>query len=466
MRELKQNWKDLFGGFRIAFDLWKIALAFMGIALTVLVLVVCNKNNLDPRVVIGVFAGLLVVGVVGVLLSAQNKSSKPLSSKKTIAFLILIAVIIALAVLFASMDALHGGVLSVIRALLVLALWALFGGAIVRIAAVEIATDDRIGLGEALRFAGKRYREYILAPILAIVFIGILGLLIYVGMLVSAIPYLGTCFLVFFIFPLVILAGFIITLVFIGLWFGFPLMWPTISAEGSDAFDALSRAYSYLYSRPWRWIWYNLVALGYFVAILLFVSAFFRFSVNAMERFSQTPGIRQAFPHVRRNVEGMLAYAVEPIDQARMLPLDMLYPEAEKARPSVFMGGTNAGSLLTGEGEVFVPLTGHQTVAKVLMSIWLYVYTALFVAFLFSLAFCLNTIIYFLLRKDVDGTDMTEVFIEEEEEEAPAASGFDTETETTPAEEEETADKSEAQQEAAEEETEDDEGKGKSKKKK
>ena len=34
MRELKQNWTDIFRGFRLGLDLWKIALAFCGLVLS------------------------------------------------------------------------------------------------------------------------------------------------------------------------------------------------------------------------------------------------------------------------------------------------------------------------------------------------------------------------------------------------------------------------------------------------
>ena len=37
-------------------------------------------------------------------------------------------------------------------------------------------------------------------------------------------------------------------------------MWPTISVEGTDSFDALSRSYSYTFHRPIAYLFYVIVA--------------------------------------------------------------------------------------------------------------------------------------------------------------------------------------------------------------
>src|SRR5207244_212129 len=50
-----------------------------------------------------------------------------------------------------------------------------------------------------------------------------------------------------------------------------PLIPVTLSAEGSDSFDDLSRSYSYVYQRPWHYLWYCIVALLYGAAIVFFV---------------------------------------------------------------------------------------------------------------------------------------------------------------------------------------------------
>ena len=62
------------------------------------------------------------------------------------------------------------------------------------------------------------------------------------------------------LWPLVLLAGFVMALLLLGALFGWPLMWGAISAEGTDSFDALSRSYAYTFQRPLSYLFYAAVA--------------------------------------------------------------------------------------------------------------------------------------------------------------------------------------------------------------
>ena len=62
------------------------------------------------------------------------------------------------------------------------------------------------------------------------------------------------------LWPLALVAGLLMTLLLLGLLFGWPLMWATISAEGTDSFDALSRSYAYVFQRPLHYLFYIMVA--------------------------------------------------------------------------------------------------------------------------------------------------------------------------------------------------------------
>ena len=57
-----------------------------------------------------------------------------------------------------------------------------------------------------------------------------------------------------------LLAGLLMALLLLGLVFGWPLMWATISTEGTDSFDALSRSYAYVFQRPLHYLFYAVVA--------------------------------------------------------------------------------------------------------------------------------------------------------------------------------------------------------------
>ena len=71
----------------------------------------------------------------------------------------------------------------------------------------------------------------------------------------------------------VALTGFLMALFGVGLLFSWPLMWSTIASEGSDAFDAVSRAFAYVFQRPLHYLAYAALSsllgvLGWIVVAL------------------------------------------------------------------------------------------------------------------------------------------------------------------------------------------------------
>ncbi len=160
-------------------------------------------------------------------------------------------------------------VLCVLWALLI---WSYFGGMITRAVALRLTQDEVPSWKRLSSFVRGRLPSYFGAPIypflgvaLATVPVAILGLFIRadIGALVAAI-----------VWPLAILAGLFITILLVGLVFGWPLMFSTISVEGTDAFDALGRAYAYVYQRPLHYLFYAIVAVVFGVIGWIFVELF------------------------------------------------------------------------------------------------------------------------------------------------------------------------------------------------
>ena len=150
-------------------------------------------------------------------------------------------------------------------------LWAILGGAICRIAAVHVTRDEKIAVRQALRFSSGKILSFLFAPLIP------LGIFIFIGIVLAAagwillhIPYAGPAVLGIF-FILALAGGFVMTLILLGLIGGFNLMYPTIAVEGSDSFDAISRSFSYVYARPWRLIFYTLLAIIYGAITYLFM---------------------------------------------------------------------------------------------------------------------------------------------------------------------------------------------------
>lgn len=139
-----------------------------------------------------------------------------------------------------------------------LAVWAALGGAICRIAALALTRGEAPDLPNALRYAKRNYGAFFSAPLMtfaAVLFVSlplvILGLL----MRLDWLSYVAA-----FFWPLALLIGLGVALLTIGLAVGFPLMSAAVAVEETDAFDAISRAFSYVYQRPLRLLWYVLVA--------------------------------------------------------------------------------------------------------------------------------------------------------------------------------------------------------------
>ena len=101
-----------------------------------------------------------------------------------------------------------------------------------------------------------------------------LGVIVTIGSVLGNISILFGPIIVGALLFLALAAGFVMTLVLLGLVGGFNLMYPTIAVEGSDSFDAISRSFSYLYALPWRLAFYTVIAVVYGALAYLFVRLF------------------------------------------------------------------------------------------------------------------------------------------------------------------------------------------------
>jgi hypothetical protein len=273
-----------------------------------------------------------------------------------------------------------------------LCVWALFGGAISRMAAVEIARDERVSIRSALRFSSQRFLSFFMAPLLPIAIFFIFGLVLAIAGALLNIPILG---------PIVVGAGFVLVLgmgillvcVILGGVGGFGLMYPTIAVEGSDAFDAISRSYSYVFARPWRLGFYTFVALLH-AAVIYFVLRLLLWGAMLVSH-----GFTQFFVFSRA---GDQTYALEN-----------LWPAPTSfGRLSYSINSTS--------------LTFSESIGAFFIAGWVYLLLGLLGAFIISLYIASSSIIYYLMRFEVDATELDDVFIE------PGEDDFDDEIPATP----------------------------------
>jgi hypothetical protein len=278
---------------------------------------------------------------------------------------------------------------AILFAILLLSSWSLFGGAIARLAAVHVACDEKIPVRRALNFALGKFLSFASAPLIPALIVLVVGLLLgLASLVVGNIPYVGPI-VVGGGFFLALLAGLVQTLVILGAVGGFNLMYPTIAVEGSDSFDAISRSFSYVYARPWRMLFYTIVALAYGALTYLFVRYFILLMLVLAHHFVSI---------------GMFG------NDANHRPvLASMWPSPAATGRLIYRPNYSA-------------LNWGQAIGAGLLSFWIYLIIGCLGAFAISFYFTASTIIYYLMRRDLDSTEMDEVFLEQSDEDYVAAS--------------------------------------------
>ncbi len=283
----------------------------------------------------------------------------------------------------------------VLFSLVNLLVFAYFGGAICRSAAVQSAREQSISLGESLQFVRERYTGFVTAPLLPVgLFIGIMLIMGICGWIGGLVPYLGE-FLTGLFYGLAILGGFVMAMVAFASVLGFPLMWPTIACEGSDGFDALSRSFSYVGSRIWHYLFYGftLLVFGGFAYVVV------RLIVLLTLKLAHTG---TGF--------GMNVFSGGELDH--VWNLNVMWSMPAWADLSL-LPSTREVPLW---GEFFTgPTSGGEWIGTIFMMLWIFLFVGGLVAFTVSYFYCGATQMYFLLRRDVDANDYDELYYEEEE---------------------------------------------------
>jgi hypothetical protein len=284
-----------------------------------------------------------------------------------------------------------------------LATWAVFGGAITRIAAIQIARNDRIGLAEALRFTLARWRSYFFAsfaPLLGIAFIA-LGLVLFgIGNLIPGFAEVWDGVLWFVPLGLGLLMAFVL----VGL-IGWPMIHATLSTEGSDSFDALSRSYSYVYQKPWNYLWYALVALAYGAVVVFFVGLMGSLMVYLSKwGVNQTP-LSRTF---NRDPSYLFVYAPTSFGWRELL-----------LQGSPVVGNSSAVTQTAIDNYINTDFRWWNFLGAGLVAFWLGLAFLMVIGFSYSYFWSASTIIYLLMRRKVDDTEIDEVYLEEEDTEEP-----------------------------------------------
>ncbi len=285
----------------------------------------------------------------------------------------------------------HHVVYFALFALGALLIWSLAGGAICRIAAVQFARDEKITTKQALRYSWENlFGGFFLAPCIPVLFILITVILLVLGGMVLRIPVLGDL-VSGLAFGLAIFGGFVISILLLGLLVGGSLFWPAIAVEGSDAFDSFSRGLSYTLSKPWRTIWYGAVATVFAAVCWVLLNVFTVFTLTI--------------------TRGVVAFGTSPLgwwsrgdEGENISKLDLLWPT---------VGGAGSSGLYAWPN--WQSLTWYEHFSAAIIGLYVLLVIGLLWSFLASFYYSGSTVIYYLLRRDVDGTDLEDIQMEEEQ---------------------------------------------------
>ena len=353
-----QDTKSILRGVKMSLDFNRLVCAFVGIAFSILwVLVILAFGSAFKLVEITPFE-IINEFLISPRLGLCSSISALVSSIKSVEwgeYVILIVLVLGLMII-----------------------WSVFAGAVTRLAALEFARGEKKGLKDSLSFVMKKFWSYFwspLTPILGVLFFiacnvagGLLGKIEFAGEIAVAVG-----------FPLAILSGFLI--VFLGIVgiIGFILMFPAISSEGSDAFDAISRAYSYVLSRPLHFLslFITIIICG---TIVSFVAGYGACLVMQTSYFTVGLGMGGKLNEIRAFIAG-----------------------------------------LSGAGDTITSLNPmSMRIAALLLMLYIVLIKMAVGSIIVAFAGSASTIAYLIMRKDVDDTEMDDIYVEENEEDVAA----------------------------------------------
>ena len=169
----------------------------------------------------------------------------------------------------------------------------------------------------------------------------------------------------------------LLAVVILGAVTGFNLMFPAVAYDGSDSFDSISRSFSYVYAKPWRMLFYSSIAAIYGSISYTFIRVIAFLALSVTRTFLQ-----------------FVTWTNNSTDEVNKI--EAIWPKPD------FIN-------LFGNSTI-TAVTWPEKIAHFLIYICVLVVVGLVVSFIISFYFSANTIIYSLLRKKVDSTEINDIY--------------------------------------------------------
>lgn len=335
-----------------------------------------------PRLMIGLFI-VLVLGSIGRLWDAAS-SGAPFATAVTLAdygFLTITQGLFAL-----SPQTLYQGIailliqlpvtlweshkiFCIVYGLIFVIVMAVGGGAIARMAAVQMASHMRVPAFNAVQFAFTRWLRFAIAPLMPLVAAAVVALVIVIMGLLILIP--GLNILGGILYIIALLLGLLIAFLLLVYALAFIMVVPAMAVEDCDGADGQQRAYGYVLSKPLHMLGYLLIGLigltlGYFIVSLF---------AGAVLSITST------------------LYGAFDADNPALTPTRFV--------PTFLTNETPA--------EETVARWDHRA-AGWFINLWQSLVVSLVWAYVVSYFFSAATIIYLLMRRVSDGQDIQEIW--------------------------------------------------------
>lgn len=257
-------------------------------------------------------------------------------------------------------------------------IWGIFGGAISRKAALVLTRQEQIGFFTALGFSIRRIGSYFSSPLYPM---SILIPFAIAGALVGLVCRLDVGFVaVSVLWGLGVVVSFLMVGLIVGLAVGWPMMVAAVSVEGTDSFDAVSRSFAYVFQKWMRLIGYG---VGAWLLSILFVGLVSWFCSLAIQSTEWSLSWGTGSERIQQIKTGEFKPATANPDKPG---------EPAKVQPSSTFE-TGRSIIRLSERVVLLAQFGVS----------------------YALFFTMATAIYLLRRRDVDESELDEVYQDRED---------------------------------------------------
>ena len=285
-----------------------------------------------------------------------------------------------------------------------LLVWSFFGCAITRTALMRYTREEPIGIDDAFGFAFANFFSCLAGvsiPILAI--FGMTMPLAFAGLLMATNIGAAIGGLLWFV---VLMVSLVMAVVVLGLMFAWPLIICAISCEGQDSFDGMSRAFAYVFQRPIHYFVYAVIAVVFSGVCWIVATGLIDGTIHTAH-WATSWGMNVS----QSERSGELA------DSGT---LDLAQQESSFGRSNFRNRRDDAIDLISNQSptveneEAVATGSGVLSFGKRMIQFWNNVARTLGAAFLYGLFWCIAASVYLLLRKDLDDTEMDEIFLVED----------------------------------------------------